>query len=79
MLTSQLVVPLFKVQSATDSANARNRSAFVSLASWFRTPALGLLVASGYCAGSQVGFWLTANSPVATFWPPNAILLAASC
>ena len=66
------------MRSATDSVTARSRSTFVSLASRFRTPALGLLVAIGYGAGSQVGFWLTpANSPIATFWPPNAILLAS--
>src|SRR5690349_5468168 len=39
---------------------------------------IGLLVALAYYAGSQVGFLLTPEgSPIAVFWPPNAILLAA--
>jgi two-component system sensor histidine kinase UhpB len=46
--------------------------------SGFRSAAIGLLVALGYYAGSQVGFLLTPNgSQIAAFWPPNAILLAA--
>lgn len=37
-----------------------------------------LLVAAGYYVGSQVGFLLTPHqTPIATFWPPNAVLLAA--
>jgi signal transduction histidine kinase len=39
---------------------------------------IALLVAIGYYAGSQIGFFLTpSQSPIAIFWPPNAILLAA--
>ena len=39
---------------------------------------LALLVAAGYYIGSRVGFLLTPRAtPIATFWPPNAILLAA--
>jgi two-component system sensor histidine kinase UhpB len=35
-------------------------------------------VALGYYAGSQIGFLLTpSGTPIAAFWPPNAILLAA--
>ena len=38
----------------------------------------GLLVAIGYYLGTRGGFALTpSNEPIATFWPPNAILLAA--
>ncbi len=37
-----------------------------------------LLVAIGYYAGTKIGFLFTpANSPISTFWPPNALLLAA--
>jgi len=47
-------------------------------ASGFRSAAIGLLVALGYYAGSQVGFLLTPKGEqIAAFWPPNAILLAA--
>jgi signal transduction histidine kinase len=39
---------------------------------------IGLVVAFGYYVGCQVGFLLKpSDSPIATFWPPNAILLAA--
>jgi integral membrane sensor domain MASE1 len=39
-------------------------------------PLLALFAAVAYYFGSQVGFLLTpSNSPIALFWPPNAILL----
>ena len=39
---------------------------------------LTLLVAAGYYVGSRVGFLLTPHqTPIATFWPPNAVVLAA--
>ncbi|HKE32858.1 MAG TPA: sensor histidine kinase [Candidatus Angelobacter sp.] len=39
---------------------------------------LALLVAIAYYLGSKIGFALTPRDlPIATFWPPNAILLAA--
>ena len=35
-------------------------------------------VALSYFAGTRIGFVLTSGDmPIATFWPPNAILLAA--
>lgn len=38
---------------------------------------IALLVAISYCAGSRIGFLFTpSDSPISTFWPPNAILLA---
>src|SRR4029077_9371709 len=37
-----------------------------------------LLVAAGYCIGTRIGFVLKLHdTPISTFWPPNAILLAA--
>lgn len=43
-----------------------------------RTVLLSLLVACGYYAGNKVGFFLTPTaSPIATYWPANAILLAS--
>lgn len=37
-----------------------------------------LLVAAAYYAGSRIGFGLTPHqTPIALFWPPNAILLAS--
>ncbi len=45
---------------------------------FFRTPLIALLVAIGYYAGTQIGFLFTpTQTPTSTFWPPNAILLAA--
>jgi signal transduction histidine kinase len=39
---------------------------------------VALLVAVSYFVGSQIGFLFTpSETPIATFWPPNAILLAA--
>jgi signal transduction histidine kinase len=39
---------------------------------------IALLVAIGYYLGARLGFALKPlGSPIATFWPPNAILLAA--
>jgi integral membrane sensor domain MASE1 len=38
---------------------------------------IALLVAISYYAGSQIGFLFTPpDSPISSFWPPNAILLA---
>lgn len=43
-----------------------------------RTVALAILVALSYGFGSYIGFTLTpSHDPIATFWPPNAIFLAA--
>lgn len=45
---------------------------------FFRPPLIALLVAIGYYAGTKIGFILTPpQTATATFWPPNAILLAA--
>jgi len=39
---------------------------------------LGLVVSAGYYVGTLIGFALTPSArPISTFWPPNAILLAA--
>lgn len=64
---------------------SRLRTSIASLIVSFRTDASGLrstgvalLVAVAYYAGSDLGFLLTPDStPIAVFWPPNAILLAA--
>jgi len=45
---------------------------------FFRTPLIALLVAIGYYAGTQIGFlFKPTQTLISTFWPPNAILLAA--
>jgi signal transduction histidine kinase len=43
----------------------------------FRATMAALCVAVSYYTGTRIGFALTpSNAPIATFWPPNAILLA---
>jgi signal transduction histidine kinase len=78
----ELVFPLFRLRTAIDSLVARSGSdplaAVPASATSPRTLIIALLVALSYYAGSQIGFQLTpAGTPIATFWPPNAILLAA--
>src|SRR6267143_4848734 len=74
----EAVSPFFRLRTAVDSLFARSTIENSTTASGFRSAAIGLLVALGYYAGSQVGFLLTPNgAQIAAFWPPNAILLAA--
>jgi len=78
MSHSQTSLPLFRLRSGIDSFVAPGRSETPADASAFHRAAIGLLVALGYYAGSQIGFLLKpAGTPIATFWPPNAILLGA--
>jgi signal transduction histidine kinase len=70
--------PLFRLRTAIESLFAPDRSDTSAVSSGLRSGAIGLLVALGYYAGSQIGFLLTPRgTPIAAFWPPNAILLAA--
>jgi signal transduction histidine kinase len=77
-LSQSLIFPLFKSRTASNQFGAVLLE-IVHLAPRFvRTSAIALLVAISYYVGSQVGFFLTpAKSPIAAFWPPNSILLAA--
>lgn len=77
MQNPEAVVPFLRLRMAFDSFVALSRSAALSVAPVFRTSIIALLVAISYYAGSQIGFLLTpAGTPISTFWPPNAILLA---
>jgi signal transduction histidine kinase len=74
----EAVSPFFRLRTAMGSLFAPSTIENSTSSSGFRSAAIGLLVALGYYAGSQVGFLLTPNgSQIAAFWPPNAILLAA--
>jgi len=74
----EAVSPFFRLRTAVDSLFAPSTIENSTTASGFRSAAIGLLVALGYYAGSQVGFLLTPKgAQIAAFWPPNAILLAA--
>jgi signal transduction histidine kinase len=73
-----VALPLFRLRIAIDYLFAPGRGDAPAVTAAFRTPVIGLLVAISYYAGSQIGFLLTpADTPIAAFWPPNAILLAA--
>src|SRR5467141_3172496 len=75
----ELALPLFRQRSAIDSLSASDRGTALAVApASYRASIIALLVAISYYVGSQIGFLLTpADTPIATFWPPNAILLAA--
>jgi two-component system sensor histidine kinase UhpB len=78
MSNREAVSPFFRLRTAVDSLFAPSTIENSTTTSGFRTAAIGLLVALGYYAGSQIGFLLTpSGTPIAVFWPPNAILLAA--
>lgn len=60
----------FESTQAAESIRTKSASSNVVL--------LAVLVAIGYYLGSKLGFALTpAPDPIATFWPPNATLLAS--
>ena len=79
-LSHGLIFALPKLRTVSDS----NRSDWVlqetvrSAPPFLRTSVIALSVAISYYVGSQIGFLFTpTQSPIAVFWPPNAILLAA--
>src|SRR5690242_21158717 len=75
----EVVLPFFRLRTAIDSLVAPSSSdPLAAVPRSARTPIIALLVALSYYVGSQISFLLTpASTPIATFWPPNAILLAA--
>jgi signal transduction histidine kinase len=77
-LSHGLIFPLFKARSASNRFDAVPQEIIRPVPHFFHTSAIALFVAFSYYAGSQIGFFFTpAQSPIAAFWPPNAILLAA--
>ena len=61
-----------------DEPRRRSRASSLWPHSTHRQLSFSALVALAYYLGTQVGFLLNPHEiPVATFWPPNAILLAA--
>ena len=70
--------PFLRLRMAVDSFVGIGGSASTSANPVLRASLTALLVAFGYYAGSQIGFFFTpSDAPISTFWPPNAILLAA--
>src|ERR1700745_1919032 len=77
-LSQSLIFPLFKSRTASNQFGAVLLETVHLAPRFVRTSAIALLVAISYYVGSQIGFFLTpAQCPIAAFWPPNAILLAA--
>jgi len=62
---------------SSPSEIASTRSS-VTAARMLRRVSFALLVGAGYYLGTRIGFtWTPKGQPNSTFWPPNAILLAA--
>ena len=77
MSLRELAFPHFRLRAAIDAVFVPGGSN-KSLGAAVSSAVIGLVVAFGYYVGCQVGFLLKpSGSPIATFWPPNAILLAA--
>src|SRR5215470_1425215 len=77
MSLREAAFPRFRLRAAISSLSAPGGGGR-SAAPPVQSAVIGLAVALAYYAGSQVGFLLTpSGTPIATFWPPNAILLAA--
>jgi signal transduction histidine kinase len=77
MRETEAVIPLLGLRLSFESVLTLGRRAVTYIAPVFRTSMLALLTAITYYAGSQIGFLLTPHyTPISTFWPPNAILLA---
>jgi signal transduction histidine kinase len=63
-------MPRFNTADARESSVAAHRTSFFVGAA--------LLVGISYYVGTRIGFaWTPPGRPISTFWPPNAILLAA--
>jgi PAS domain S-box-containing protein len=65
-------------RASTDQQHVDRDDRALAVTHFLRTPLIALLVAIGYCAGTEIGFLFTpTQTSTSTFWPPNAILLAA--
>ena len=78
MLNRKAVPPILRFGTVGGPLDVPGENETLAVAPVLNTPVVALVVAIGYYLGSQIGFLLTPTStPIATFWPPNAILLAA--
>jgi signal transduction histidine kinase len=77
-VSHSFIFPLSKLRTVPNQSDAVLQETVRPASRFVRTSAIALIVAISYYAGSQIGFFFTpAHSPIAVFWPPNAILLAA--
>ena len=78
MLNREATFPRFGLRTSSSPPTGLSKNAALSLAPFLRISFGALLVAAAYYAGSELGFFLKpADTAIATFWPPSAILLAA--
>ncbi|HKV79727.1 MAG TPA: MASE1 domain-containing protein [Candidatus Sulfotelmatobacter sp.] len=76
-LSHSFIFPLSELRTVSNQSDAVLQETVRSDPRFLPTSAIALLVAISYYVGSQIGFFFTpAHSPIAVFWPPNAILLA---
>ncbi len=77
MVTSAFLSSLARISAARDNSPGTVESSVVGKRI-LRTMSPALLVAISYYVGTRIGFaWTPAGRPNSTFWPANAILLAA--
>jgi signal transduction histidine kinase len=75
VVTSTLLSSLSKINAARDNSPGTVESVAKRI---LRTMRPALLVAISYYVGTRIGFaWTPIGQPNSTFWPANAILLAA--
>ena len=79
MIGRTLTLTLPRVGGPRFESVGDDHSVAASLLSGYpRQILFAVLVAAGYFVGTRIGFALTpSETPISTFWPPNAILLAA--
>jgi integral membrane sensor domain MASE1 len=77
MVSSALPAWLSRIAAThVNSPETRDSSVFANQT--LRTIGFAVLVGLSYYVGTRIGFGLTPHGqPNSTFWPPNAILLAA--
>ena len=76
-MLSRAVVTPFISRITFDRVRTVGRSCTAAISPVARTPIAAVLVALSYYVGSKIGFFFTpSETPIATFWPPNAILLS---
>ncbi len=77
MVTSSLLSSLSRISAARDNSPGTVESSVVAKRI-LRTVRSPLLVGISYYVGTRIGFaWTPIGQPNSTFWPANAILLAA--
>src|SRR5712675_2573782 len=78
MVTRAPVFTFTRLWSASNRTVEGLGHSTLSLNPFLHTSLVALLVAVSYYLGSQIGFLFTpSETPIGTFWPANAILLAA--